>query len=400
MLLYFTVLSIIFLLLVFRIYIKKLSSFWSIQPVFHVYNVLGWFKPRGVIEMGVPKFNKYCNIINVQTRDMNIITDLQRQIYTNFIKTHYLNSTDTKYLPTENEIFPFFTGLNQPCYISIYEKPSFLIPSGGEIEINDKKLINNNKLLGLMTSRPLIMTLVGGCPLSIYYVDYLCVDTSTRKGGIAPQIIQTHIYNERRMNANINISFFKRESQLTNIVPITGYATYKLPLAAVPHEILPIASIKLVKITKDSIRLLMQFIFKQKDRFKCIIVPDLGNILTLIETGNLIIYGLMENQELCSCYIFRNSMVYYNGERSIDFVASISNVCFIEYFYIGFCKSVHKICKELSATQISYEMISDNTKIFNKYFIQNHNKTVSPTAYYFYNYRMKTIESDDVFIFC
>jgi hypothetical protein len=328
---------------------------------------------------------------------MTIITDLQRQIYTNFIKTHYLNSTDTKYLPTENEIFPFFEGLNQPSYISLYEEPGFLLPSGSE---PNKKPIINNKLIGLMTSRPLIVTLDGSKSFPIYYVDYLCVDQTKRKGGIATQIIQTHIYNERRMNTNIQVSFFKRESQLTNIVPITGYCTYKLPCTAVPRETLPIASIKLIQITKDTMQLLLQFIFKQKEKFKCIIVPDLGNILALIESGNLIIYGLIENQELCACYIFRNSMVYYNGERSVDFVASISNVCFIEYFYIGFCKSVHQICKELSVTQISFEMISDNTKLFNKYFIKNHSKIVSPTAYYFYNYRMKTIEPDNVFIFC
>ena len=103
MLLYFAVLSIILILLIFRIYIKKLSSFWSIQPVFHVYNVLDWVKPRGIIEHDLPKFNKFCNIINVQTKDMTIITDLQRQIYTNFIKTHYLNRRPKRIKPTSEK---------------------------------------------------------------------------------------------------------------------------------------------------------------------------------------------------------------------------------------------------------------------------------------------------------
>ena len=123
-LLYFLFMAIILLLLIFKIYIKKLSSFWSIQPVFHAYNIFDWMRPNGIINTQLPEFNKFCNIINVQTKNISILTDLQRQKYTNFIKNHYLNTEEIKYLPTQNEIFPFFTGFNQPSYISINHQVS------------------------------------------------------------------------------------------------------------------------------------------------------------------------------------------------------------------------------------------------------------------------------------
>ena len=254
-----------------------------------------------------------------------------------------------------------------------------------------------------MTSRPLIVTLPiknAKTTFPVYYVDYLCVDTVERKSGIAPQIIQTHVYNERRMNKNIQISLFKRESELTNIIPLTQYSTYKLSLVNIPYEKLPLASIKLIEITKRTISLLLEFIFEQKEKFQCIIVPDLGNIISLIESNNIIIYGLLENQKLCSCYIFKNSMVHYNDGKAIDFIGSITNVCFLEIFYIGFCNSIHELCRRQNANQIIFEMISDNVLIYNKYLNIMNNKFVSPTAYYFYNYRLKPIDSDKVFIIC
>ena len=93
-------------------------------------------------------------------------------------------------------------------------------------------------------------------------------------------------------------------------------------------------------------------------------------------------------------------MVNYKDGRSIDFIGSITNVCFLEIFYIGFCNSVHKICKQLNTTQIVYEMISDNKLIYDKYFSFMHNTFVSPTAYYFYNYRLRPIDSTNVFVIC
>ena len=92
MLLYFIVLFIILSLLTFKIYIKKLSSFWYIQPVFHVYDFPSWFKKPGVIDTKLPEFNKFCNIINIQTKDISILTEFEIQKFTNFIKTHFLIS--------------------------------------------------------------------------------------------------------------------------------------------------------------------------------------------------------------------------------------------------------------------------------------------------------------------
>ena len=60
-----------------------------------------------------------------------------------------------------------------------------------------------------------------------FYVDNLCVHKDMRNKGIAPKIIQTHEYIQRHKNKNICVSLFKREGNLTGIVPLTIYTTYQ-----------------------------------------------------------------------------------------------------------------------------------------------------------------------------
>ena len=95
------------------------------------------------------------------------------------------------------------------------------------------KTINDNLLVGLITSRPLHVQINLGSTfkkIDVYYVDYLCVNKIWRKKNIAPQLIQTHEYNQSHSNRKICVSLFKREEELTGIIPLTVYKTYCFPL--------------------------------------------------------------------------------------------------------------------------------------------------------------------------
>jgi ribosomal protein S18 acetylase RimI-like enzyme len=73
-------------------------------------------------------------------------------------------------------------------------------------------LIEDKKIIGIMTSRPIHIAINNNdkdAKFDAYYVDYLCVDKMFRKKGIAPQIIQTHEYNQRHLNKNIVVSLFR-----------------------------------------------------------------------------------------------------------------------------------------------------------------------------------------------
>ena len=143
-------------------------------------------------------------------------------------------------------------------------------------------------IIGLITSRPLHIEIVKTNILfDAYYVDYLCVDKKRRQQGIAPQLIQTHEYNLRHSEPAIKVSIFKREDELTGIIPICAYDTYGFKtdtwtvVGTTPT---------MFKCDKQNLYHLFDFIKTNKSEFDLIIMSELSNLLELIITGNIIIY--------------------------------------------------------------------------------------------------------------
>ena len=64
-----------------------------------------------------------------------------------------------------------------------------------------KKINKENKLIGVITGKPINITLKKE-KIKSYYVDFLCVDKSHREKNIAPQLIQTYEYTQRHDNKN------------------------------------------------------------------------------------------------------------------------------------------------------------------------------------------------------
>ena len=140
---------------------------------------------------------KSYNDQNNDTKSKNHIylfsPDLQKH-FVKFIKNNYLQTKTVKYSPTSKNIFPYFRHHNHPCYLTYF--------------IN--QFSDLSSISGYITSRPLEVWLDGNNIL-VYYVDYLCVESNKRKAGIAPKLIQTHIYNQRHQNKAVDIILFKRK---------------------------------------------------------------------------------------------------------------------------------------------------------------------------------------------
>ena len=88
---------LILIILSFFIFIKIKYKFWSIQPVFHYYDLHYWLRPCGIINYDLPSFNKYINISNITTENVININSTYKQKIINFIKNNYLNNEVVKY---------------------------------------------------------------------------------------------------------------------------------------------------------------------------------------------------------------------------------------------------------------------------------------------------------------
>ena len=377
------------------VYIRLKYQFWAIQPVFHVYDVGYMIKAPGIIDDRLPEKNKYTNFKNIDTVLFSELTSLQIQRFINLIKGNYLQNKDNIFSPQSENILPYFNGHNDKSFVSLYNEDNHMMDLKKGTTITDKKVI------GAMTSRPVYVVINNGrkeAKFRAYYVDYLCVDILNRKNGIAPQLIQTHHYNQRHINKNIVVSLFKREEELTGIVPLCVYSTYGFSVKTwtKPEELS--AQYTLLEINPQKFRYLFDFISDSGKKFDILINTEVTNIIELIKTKNIFVYAIMVDDNICCCYFFRKSCVQI--EKGLEVLSCFASICSCDenIFIQGFKISFWKIAAENYFGFAAIEDISDNNIIIN--YLKNKTKPliISPTAYFFYNFGYPTFKSNKALI--
>ena len=393
--LFFTTLTIFFI----YIYIRVKYGFWAVQPVFHVYNLFYMFNPPGIICNLLPEKNKYTNFKNVETTVFSELSQLKQTRLVNFIRSNYLQNKDNVFSPQSENIIPYFVGHNTKSFISFYNEDNFLM------DVKKGSLISDKKVIGIMTTRPIHIVINNDrnsnskdTKFDAYYVDYLCVDKMYRKKGIAPQIIQTHEYNQRQLNKNIVVSLFKREDELTGIVPMCVYSTYGFSVDkwSKPIELHP--SYKLLEVNPQNFTFLFDFIKKNNAQFDIVINTEVTNIIELIKTKNIFIYTILLDDEIICAYFFRKTCTFVEKNMEVlNCFASIKE-CDDNIFIQGFKISFWKIASENYFGFAAIEEISHNNIIIANLKIKTHPLIISPTAYFFYNFAYSTFHSEKVLI--
>lgn len=389
--LFFTVI-IIFII---YIYIKIKYGFWVYQPVFHIYDLGYYFNAPGIINHSLPTKNKYTNFKNIETVVYTELSKLKVTRFVNFIKANYLQNKDNIYAPESSNVTPYFYGHNDKSFVSFYTEDNFMVDRKKGTTIEDKKII------GVMTTRPVNVMINNGdkdASFKAYYVDYLCVDKFKRKKGIAQQIIQTHHYNQSHINKNIVVSLFKREDELTGIIPLCVYSTFGFPVDKWTKPMDLEAVYKLVEINPQNFHFFFDFFENNKNNFDIVISSEMSNIIELVKTKNIFIYVIIVDDEIVCSYFFRKSCVQI--EKNIEVLtcfASINNTddtIFIQGFKISFWK----IAAENYFGFAAIENISHNNIIIDNILVKTKPLIISPTAYFFYNFAYPTFKSHKVLI--
>lgn len=379
------------------IYIRIKYGFWVIQPVFHVYDVSYMFNPPGIIQHSLPDKNKYTNFKDIDTIVFSELTSIQKTRFSNLIQANYLQNKDNIFSPQLENIVPYFIGYNDKSFISFYYKDENMI------DLKKGNMITDRKIISAITSRPLNVLINNDknnkiTKFRVYYVDYLCVDKLYRKKGIAPQIIQTHNYNQRYLNKNIVVSLFKREDELTGIVPLCVYSTYGFHVDkwTKPPELS--GEYKLLEINSTNFRFVYDFIRVNNSKFDIVINTDVANILELIKTKNIFVYAILCDEKIICCYFYRKSCVQI--EKGLEVLSCFASICDCEenVFIQGFKISFWKISAENFFGFCGIENVSNNNIIINNIILKTKPLIVSPTAYFFYNFAYPTFNSEKVLI--
>jgi hypothetical protein len=426
----FIILSII----LFFVYVRIKFRFWALQPVFHIYDVYYWFFNVGIINKDLPLKNRYTNFKNIKTISFDILSKQNIKDFTLLVQLNYLRNKENTFTPLEENILPYFKGHNDKSFWSFYWEPELIL------DPKTNNIIPSEKLIGAITGRPLTVTFLKGNPetketnsnplaltslkplngslaltslkpfLKVYYIDYLCVDKNYRKKGIAPQLIQTHEYNQSHLNKGICVSLFKREDDLTGIVPLTVYKSYCFNMRKwnCPQPMDP--KMTLLQGDKQNMYYLYNFIKeREKDKegkWQITILPDMSNLMELISSKNMFISMILIDGNIEAAYVFKKSCTYIEKDKEvICCIASMYNNSKMqeEEFIRGFKVSLWSIIERPENKQFHYltvEDTSDNGCIIRNIERKTHPTVVSPTAYFFYNFAYNTFKSEDVFIIC
>lgn len=379
--------------LVVYIYIRLKYGFWVKQPVFHVYDLGYMIRPPGIIDDSLPQSNKYTNFKDIETIVFSKLTPWQQQRLTQFIRVHYLQNKDNIFVPRSEHILPYFIGHNDKSFATFYYHHTLMLNLKKGTTIDDRTCI------GLITSRPL--DIVIHCEpkpqhMRAYYVDYLCVSKQHRKQGIAPQLIQTHHYNQRHINKNIVVSLFKREEELTGIVPLCVYTTYGFPVDTwtKPPDLSP--PFKLLEVNQQNFRFLYDFVSVNSNKFEIVISVAMQNVQELMKTKNVFVYAILCDDTIVACYFFRKSCVQV--EKGMEVLSCFASICDCDanLFVQGFKISFWKIALENYFGFAAVEDVSHNNQIVSNIMQKTEPLVRSPTAYFFYNFAYPTFASNKV----
>lgn len=406
----YILLCIILIIFIIICYIKIKFPFWSIQPVFHVYDLGYILFPPGIINAELPEKNKYTNLKNIQTFSFQKLDSFEINKFIQLIRGHYLQNGQNVFVPKKENVVPYFIGHNIQSFFTFYYEDYLLRDPKQNILIKDKKIVS------VMTSRPIHIIINKfdkyynqkynsyekpkvSTEFMAYYVDYLCVDKHYRKKGIAPQMIQTHYYNQRHIQKSIHVNLFKREEDLTGIVPLCVYSTYGFHVTTwnKPPELLPMFT--LLEITPHNFHYLYDFIKKNGEKFDILIYPEITNLMELLKTKNIFIYTIMTEDVILCAYFYRKTCSFIkSGMEILNCFASINESAEENIFIQGFKISFWKTAEKYYFGFASIENISHNHIIIENIKIKTNPCIVSPTAYFFYNFAYPTFQSKKVFI--
>ena len=371
--------AIIALLLSIKAYLKIKHPFWSQQPVFHFYNLWYWLKPPGVIDRTKPKMSRFVDLLSVQFSKINEVPNSTIDRFIGFVRSNYLRSSDCNYTPSKNQVLPYFYGHRYKSFLSLYQS------------------LENGNILGAMTTRPVYLTHKNKLR-SVYYVDYLCVKRSHRKKDIAPTVIQTHHYQQRRQEPSIHVSMFKREGSLTNIVPLCVYNTRTFEIRDILKDwSTPNLSDYRITHVTSNLTIFDQIFASEKHRFDYFIESDLINLNHLIETKNIFVFCLHAANQTLGLLFFRDLKCKYRDGNSFSLFASLGNM-YPEAMAWGAMESLKILTNKSKSLQyICIEEIGDTQNWLELAVGKIGVRDIlppSPTAYYMYNYAAKTIESN------
>ncbi len=421
------ILIIVFILGLFA-YIRLRYPFWSIQPVYHIYDVR-WFgsnAPIVTLRMGDAVISKYTDKVHVLTKPFLDMTPEKIDEMIDLLQCHYIGSEHILNVMDRDTMTQYLTGHTYPAYVSLYLEDQLVLHSKTNILDTEpepigsisstSKIVNQPMVIGSMTSRP-VRIFVGHnmTEETTYFWDFICDHRNFKSRHISRYLIQTHLHKQQFASSEIKTGIFRKEAILCDgIVPLVKYNMSTFLLQKIRPPKLP-AHFTVVRILNENVDILSDFLYGlthlgQQVRtqstafFSFCAFPELGSLITLVKQQIWYVYALKRGEHIYGMYFFKDSKtiyedVHHGKDYSGKQIECIASVCNMELnmhnlFFMGVLHALRDITKYSSSTKIksggnfriiTFSHLGHNHLLLEKWRWKYTPLFEIPCAYYAYN---------------
>jgi len=380
--------------------IKIKYPFWNLQPVFHIYDYWRYFYwTPFIVYRYLPVKTRFCDFDQIQTTPYLECSHKDKTDLVDLLQCYYLPSERILHTINADYVHSYMTGHNEPAYISLFKEKHY-----NRVDISGNMDIVLSEIpIGAITSRPIkvffrpTLTEYAYTESLIYYMDFLCVHRDKDIKGISRKLLQTHEYNQRKKNPNSLVSLIKKEIDLFDgVIPCVSFYTTTYYLRNIHFPALP-PHFQVFRVLKENLDVLADFLYIQTHSdfkhtpclFDFCVIPDLGSIITLIETELLYVYCLKSADQVYGLYFIKDLKTQFEdveGE-TLNCIASVSNSSSADLFYLGFLHSLQHIIKgKKNYKMLLFEEIGHNVSLLENWRRRHTPIFKNQTAYYLFNY--------------
>jgi len=373
-----------FSILFIAAWIRIRHPFWSIQPVFHTYDVWRYWimQPSVISSMQVP--TKFLNHDKVKTRNFLDTSTTELSAVLDVIQCHYLPSEQATFtLSSENLQTICSHHSSGPCWVSMYFTDHF--------HVKDATVVNSPEVAGVLIAYPVRMFLKNAGHQPIYYWDYVVMHREVGKDvGTIRTLIQTHEANQRR--TDIQVSLFRKDVDMSEgIVPLVQFTVSQFELIKDRIHRPPLAvHCTVTQVRKETINGLFDSLFDlttNKNIFELCLFPDLTAWEARLERNEWQVYTLKSNDDIVALYVFRTTHTAYE-DGLLECIVSVSLLDDdANLFFAGWLHALYdllQITPEMS--RLSIPNLGHNSKLLQTYTWKYKASSTHDAAYYLYNY--------------
>ena len=386
MLYLYGILFILTIYVFFLIFLRIRHPYWSKQPVYHRHKLRYMFYKPGILNREPVEKDRYVDLNSIQFHTFEKMETVGR--LSNFLKSHYKNSTDLLFVPSSGDISDYHSAVKHNAHISFlrYKQISYG-PTSAMVETNEIDI-------GTMTTRPVNIS-ISKKNVSVQLVDLLCVHPLYRTSYQVPKIIQTHRYLLEKKEGTGQIYLVKNEDNHSlGIIPFCQSKSHVFDMFTwnPPYKL---GQEKMLEISDLSSDILIDTVMSSKFQHK--IYFDPFTLMKLIKSGNIHVYCLKVMDKVLGMYIFKRTCSCYKGDDIFECISTIK-YCATELFIRGFHTASYMCYKKNRYRYLVIDGVSDNSIVVKRILRSKMCMHTYVVSYYFYNYITASVLPHDLLI--